>query len=69
MTEVAIWSTLKHNVYVVLVGWNDNKTATFKAYINPLVKWIWIGGGVLALGTMICVFPDRRHSESSVPNY
>ena len=68
-TEVAIWSTLKHNVYVVLVGWNDNKTATFKAYINPLVKWIWIGGGVLALGTMICVFPDRRHSESSVPNY
>lgn len=68
-TEVAIWSGLRHDLYLVLAGWDEARTATFKAYLNPLVKWIWIGGVVMALGTAICVFPDRRHSESGIPNY
>lgn len=68
-TEVAIWSGLRHDVYVVLAGWDEARTATFKAYLNPLVKWIWIGGGVLAFGTAICMFPDRRRSDSGIANY
>lgn len=68
-TEVAIWSGLQHDLYVVLAGWDQSNAATFKAYVNPLVKWIWIGGGVMALGTAICMFPDRRRSDSGIPNY
>ncbi len=68
-TEVAIWSGLRHDLYLVLAGWNAEQTATFKAYLNPLVKWIWIGGGVLALGTALAMFPDRRRSASGIPNY
>jgi cytochrome c-type biogenesis protein CcmF len=68
-TEVAIWSGLEHDVYLVLAGWDDSQTATFKAYLNPLVKWIWIGGFVMAFGTIICVFPDRQRSEAGTANY
>ena len=31
--------------------------ATFQAYINPLVAWLWIGGIVLVIGTGIAIVP------------
>jgi cytochrome c-type biogenesis protein CcmF len=59
-TEVAIKSGLRHDLYLVLASWDlDAHSATFKAFLNPLVKWIWIGGFVLMLGTIICMWPDR----------
>ena len=68
-TEVAIWSSLQHDLYLVLAGWDPSQTATFKVYLNPLVKWIWIGGAVLALGTAICMVPDQRRSVTGMANY
>ena len=70
-TEVAIWSGLNHDLYVVLAGWNNDasRLATFKMYINPLVKWIWIGGFVMLLGTLICLIPDRGLADSGIANY
>jgi len=70
-TEVAIWSSLRHDLYVVLAGWNNDgsQVATFKIYINPLVKWIWIGGFVMLLGTLICLIPDRSLADSGIANY
>jgi cytochrome c-type biogenesis protein CcmF len=58
-TEVAIHSTLKEDLYVVLAGYDGNE-ATFKVLVNPLVAWLWIGGGMMALGTLIAMAPDRR---------
>ncbi|NKB89989.1 MAG: heme lyase CcmF/NrfE family subunit [Acidobacteria bacterium] len=70
-TEVAIWSGMRHDLYVVLAGWNNDEggMATFKLYLNPLVKWIWIGGFVLMFGTLICLVPDRSLSDSGTANY
>lgn len=68
-TEVAIWSSLQHDVYLVLAGWDEARVATFKGYLNPLVKWIWLGGLVMTLGTVICMFPDRQRSEAGIANY
>ena len=68
-TEVAIWSSLRHDLYIVLAGWDAQQTATFKAYLNPLVKWIWIGLAVLALGTILAMFPDRQRSQVGIANY
>ena len=69
-TEVAIWSSLQHDLYMVLAGWDgQNGSATFKAYLNPLVGWIWIGGWVLLFGTIICMIPDRRRSNTGIQNY
>jgi len=59
-TEVAILSNMRHDLYVVLAAFDlDNSSATFKVYLNPLVKWIWIGGWILMFGTIICMWPDR----------
>ncbi len=68
-TEVAIWSTMRHDLYLVLAAWDfDKRSVTLKAYLNPLVKWIWIGGLVLMLGTIICMWPDRS-AELGARNY
>lgn len=61
-TEVAIHSTLKEDLYVILAG-HEDEIATFKVLINPLVVWIWIGGGVMAVGTILVLFPDRRREK------
>ncbi|MBN1994155.1 MAG: heme lyase CcmF/NrfE family subunit [Anaerolineae bacterium] len=54
-------STLADDLYVILAGWEGaGETATFKAYINPLINWLWIGGGVLILGTLVAAWPNPQ---------
>ena len=60
-------STLADDLYVVLAGWEGTgQTATFKAYINPLVNWIWIGGIVFMLGTLIAAWPTAQESTRRI---
>jgi cytochrome c-type biogenesis protein CcmF len=59
VTEVAIRTTLREDLYVILLGWDEDNTATFKVLVNPLVSWIWIGGGVFLLGGLIACWPER----------
>ncbi len=63
-TEVALRSTLLEDLYVVL-GSYDDKTGlmTLIVFVNPLVSWLWIGGIVMVLGTVIVMSPtaaERR---------
>ncbi len=37
--------------------------ATFKFFINPLVTWIWTGGLMLTVGTIIAMLPDKREKR------
>ncbi|HTX79960.1 MAG TPA: cytochrome c-type biogenesis CcmF C-terminal domain-containing protein, partial [Longilinea sp.] len=62
VTLPAIRSTLKDDLYVVLADWQDitTQSATFKVYHNPLVAWLWIGGGVLILGTLMAAWPSEE---------
>jgi cytochrome c-type biogenesis protein CcmF len=60
-TMVAIYSTLKEDLYVVFAGQNpDTQLPVIHAYLNPLVKWIWLGGAVVVLGTLVALLPNRR---------
>jgi cytochrome c-type biogenesis protein CcmF len=46
------------DVYVVLAGWEDGgRVASFKVYVNPLISWLWLGGLVLMMGTLISLWP------------
>ncbi len=60
VTEVAIRSTLLEDIYVILIGWEEDGTTAFKVLVNPLVSWIWIGGIVVVLGGLIAFWPERR---------
>ncbi len=57
-TEVAFRSTLRDDLYVILGSVEqESSKATFQAYINPLVAWLWLGGIVLILGTALAIAP------------
>jgi cytochrome c-type biogenesis protein CcmF len=59
-TEVAILSTLKTDIYLVFQGSTDGVSGDFTIYYNPLVMWVWIGGTVLGIGTLIALLPNRQ---------
>ncbi|MBI5417942.1 heme lyase CcmF/NrfE family subunit, partial [Candidatus Poribacteria bacterium] len=64
-TEVAIISNLEHDLYAILGGYEMNGNATFKFLINPLVLWMWIGCLVIALGTIVAIYPDKQIVQKS----
>ncbi|MBI2845289.1 MAG: heme lyase CcmF/NrfE family subunit [Chloroflexi bacterium] len=57
-TEAAIRSTPKEDLYLVLAGWEEDGSATFKITINPMMMWLWTGWGVLILGTLVAAWPE-----------
>jgi cytochrome c-type biogenesis protein CcmF len=60
-TMVAIYSTLREDLYVVYAGQNpETQAPVIHAFLNPLVKWIWLGGLVVVLGTIVTLLPNRR---------
>ena len=40
-------------------------TARIKVFIKPLLLWLWIGGGLMALGTVLAAFPGRRRKPTA----
>jgi cytochrome c-type biogenesis protein CcmF len=58
----SVYSTLREDLYVTLTAIEHDGSATFKVYRNPLVNWIWIGGAVFVLGTLVVMWPhpERR---------
>ncbi|HVG79247.1 MAG TPA: heme lyase CcmF/NrfE family subunit [Patescibacteria group bacterium] len=49
------------DVYLVLGDFaRDGSSATVKMQVNRMVSWIWIGGLVLTLGTLLAILPERR---------
>ncbi len=60
-TMVAIYSTLKEDLYVVYAGENpETQMPVIHAFLNPLVKWIWFGGVFVVFGTLVALLPSRR---------
>ncbi len=60
-TMVAIYSTLKEDLYVVYAGENpETQMPVIHAFLNPLVKWIWFGGVFVVFGTLVALLPNRR---------
>ncbi len=74
MTEVGIRSIFREDLYLILSALNDRPGALsnqpgaqgidLQVLIKPLVGWIWIGTFLLAIGTIIALWPsiDRRRA-------
>ena len=58
--------SLVEDVYVILSGFSDvgRRQATLKLLVRPMVAWIWLGGLVLSLGTLVTVWPLRVAAPS-----
>jgi cytochrome c-type biogenesis protein CcmF len=52
---------LKHDVYLSLLSAPDDKgVIAMQVGINPLILWLWLGGLIMAFGTVLCLLPSRR---------
>ena len=57
----AVRTALGEDLYVTLLADNPStRTVTLRVFVNPLVMWIWAGGGIVALGALFAIWPDRR---------
>ncbi len=56
-TEVGIRSSFRQDVYVVLAGINPDESAEIRVTFNPLVRWVWLGGALMAFGGLIVMWP------------
>jgi len=60
-SELDIYSQLNLDIYSIFNGIDaENDVAYFKIMINPLVNWVWIGGYIFVLGTLIALFPTKK---------
>jgi cytochrome c-type biogenesis protein CcmF len=66
-TMVAIHSVPSWDLYVVFEGTNpDTGQPIIKAFLNPLVGWIWAGLVVLVFGTLVALVPSLTPATASL---
>ena len=65
ITTPAVRSRPDRDLYINLMAFErDGSSATLQVLIEPLVIWIWIGGGIIGLGALIALWPQRRRSRA-----
>src|SRR5689334_18645021 len=65
-TKVGLRSTPFEDLYVVLSDWQGDgpgATVSLGIFVNPLVNWIWAGGVLLLLGTLVTLWPAPTPSR------
>ncbi len=67
-SEVAVDSSPFRDVYVVLVGLTPDGLARISVFVNPMMMWIWIGGVIMVVGSLIAVWPSRRPRGAAAPS-
>ena len=66
-TMVAIHSVLSWDLYVVYEGTNpDTGQPIIKAFLNPLVSWIWAGVALIVFGTFIALVPSLTPATAAL---
>jgi cytochrome c-type biogenesis protein CcmF len=60
MTEAAIDASLTRDVYVSLGEPLEDGDWAVRIQVKPFVRWIWLGGLMMALGGVVAV-TDRRY--------
>ena len=58
----SVKSTFTKDIYITLeppVKPTSN-SAKIKVFIKPMIMWLWIGGGLMGIGTLLSAFPGSR---------
>ncbi|MBM3131460.1 MAG: heme lyase CcmF/NrfE family subunit [Chloroflexi bacterium] len=62
--EPAIRSTPADDLFSSLRAYDlGDGSATLHILVNPLVMWLWVGGGFMLLGGIIAFWPERRQKK------
>ena len=65
----AVHNFLDEDLYLNLVNMNaDGSVVGLQVITQPLVLWLWLGGGMMMVGTLITAWPSRKRKRlSSTP--
>lgn len=56
-------SRLSEDLYLSLINVDDTaKTASLDVMVHPLVFWLWFGGGLMLVGTVVAAWPTRSRT-------
>ena len=44
-----------------------DSTATIRVFVKPMILWLWIGGLIMAIGTLLAAFPGTRRRRAIDP--
>jgi cytochrome c-type biogenesis protein CcmF len=60
-------TTFTEDLYLILSGFSEleKNQATLKVLVRPLVVWMWVGGFVIAFGTLIAILPLGKTSQAN----
>ena len=63
----SVKSGLRDDVYLTLAAAPDHPggTAVIGVIVQPLIIWLWIGGAVIAVGTVLAAWPGRRRRPTA----
>jgi cytochrome c-type biogenesis protein CcmF len=63
-------SSFSEDFYILLVNWEQmsSSLATLRIYLNPLINWVWAGGLIFVIGTLIAAWPDPVADVAVVPS-
>lgn len=63
-TEPAIYTDaplFRQDLYVIVQGWTDNfAQVSFRVYVNPMIAWLWFGGILFLISTVVTMLPDPQ---------
>jgi cytochrome c-type biogenesis protein CcmF len=65
-SEIGLRTTLSEDLYLVLTQMDVSKRVTLRAWVTPLVAWIWLGGLVMALGMLVILFERPLNGRPTV---
>ena len=62
---------LTRDIYLTLDGsvrpTPGGDTATLRVFVKPMIVWLWIGSGLLAVGTLLAAFPGTNRRRPTDP--
>ena len=60
-------STLTQDIYLTVASTpaKPGAAAVITVIIEPLVSWIWIGGGLMLGGCVLSAWPSRRRRKNA----
>jgi cytochrome c-type biogenesis protein CcmF len=66
--KVAVRHALLEDLYVIYAGRNpETNHPIVKAFVNPLVSWVWIGVMLLVFGTGLALVPNAATVRAAQP--
>ena len=62
----AVHSRFNEDLYLSAMQIDDQgQFVGMRAYVNPMVDWVWIAAGIMTIGCLIALWPAGRRRQDS----